>query len=53
MRMYSLLPMKAGNEHTLVVVNNNLHSSEGWLKVSSARLVNELQNNSTWLTAWI
>jgi glycosidase len=30
---------EAGNEHTLVVVNNNLHSSEGWLKVSSARLV--------------
>jgi Glycosidases len=30
----------AGAEHALVVVNNNLHSSEGWLKTSSARLVN-------------
>jgi len=28
-----------GNDHALVVVNNSLHSSEGWLKISAARLV--------------
>jgi glycosidase len=28
----------AGNDHALVIVNNNLHSSEGWLNISSARL---------------
>ena len=27
------------NEHALVLVNNNMHSTEGWIKQSSARLV--------------
>jgi glycosidase len=30
-----------GKNHALVIVNNNLHSSEGWLNISSARLVNQ------------
>ena len=29
----------AGNDRALVIVNNNLHSSEGWLNISSSRLV--------------
>jgi len=33
-----------GNDRALVIVNNNMHSSEGWLKTSSARLPS---NNSS------